>query len=103
MPTDANANTVRATVSTVDPYVLSSVKYGDPKTPLLRAYAGDQVVIRTIGLAERAEALRIQGHRFRMERFNAAGQSDGHGHDRHLRTVRLRPRRRRRRPDGQPG
>jgi hypothetical protein len=31
-------------------------------------------VIRTIGLAERGEALRMQGHRFRMERFNADGQ-----------------------------
>jgi hypothetical protein len=71
--TDANANTARATVSTVDPYVLSSVKYGDPRTPLLRAYVGDPVVVRTIGLAERAEALRIQGHRFRVERFNPAG------------------------------
>jgi hypothetical protein len=29
------------------------VKYGDPMTPLLRAYAGDPVVVRTIGLAER--------------------------------------------------
>jgi hypothetical protein len=72
--TNANANTARATVSTVDPYALSSVKYGDPRTPLLRAYVGDPVVIRTIGLAERAEALRIQGHRFRVERFNADGQ-----------------------------
>jgi hypothetical protein len=74
VPTNANANTVRATVTTVDPYVLSSVKYGDPSTPLLRAYVGDPVVIRTIGLAERAEALRMQGHRFRMERFNASGR-----------------------------
>jgi len=73
-PASANATSVRATVSTVDPYVFSSVKYGDPMTPLLRAYAGDPVVIRTIGLNERAEALRIQGHRFRMERFNADGQ-----------------------------
>ncbi len=72
--TNAEANTVRATVSTVDPYVFSSVKYGDPTTPLLRAYVGDPVVIRTIGLAERAEALRIQGHKFRVERFNADGQ-----------------------------
>jgi hypothetical protein len=54
--------------------VFSSVKYGDPMTPLLRAYAGDPVVIRTVGLNERAEALRIQGHRFRMERFNVDGQ-----------------------------
>jgi manganese oxidase len=71
---DGGTNTVNATVATVDPYVFSSVKYGDPKTPLLRAYAGDPVVIRTIGLAERNEALRIQGHRFRVERFNADGE-----------------------------
>ncbi|MGQ4733140.1 hypothetical protein ACUN3E_36480 [Streptomyces sp. Ju416(a)] len=69
-----DANTARATVTTVDPHVFSSVKYGDPRTPLLRAYAGDPVVIRTIGVNERAEALRIQGHRFRMERFNSGGQ-----------------------------
>ena len=73
-PASANATSVRATVTTVDPYVFSSVKYGDPMTPLLRAYTGDPVVIRTIGLNERAEALRIQGHRFRMERFNSDGQ-----------------------------
>jgi FtsP/CotA-like multicopper oxidase with cupredoxin domain len=73
-PNNAEATTVRATVSTVDPYVFSSVKYGDPMTPLLRAYVGDPVVIRTIGLNERAEALRFQGHRFRMERFNANAQ-----------------------------
>jgi hypothetical protein len=71
---NAAADTVGATVSTVDPYVFSSVKYGDPNTPLLRAYVGDPVVIRTIGIGEREEALRIQGHRFRMERFNADGQ-----------------------------
>jgi manganese oxidase len=69
-----NANTVEATVTAVDPYVFSSVVYGEPRTPLLRAYAGDDVVIRTIGLGERGEALRIQGHQFRMERFNASGQ-----------------------------
>jgi hypothetical protein len=63
--------TVAATVTTVDPFAFSSVTYGDPNTPLLRAYVGDDVVIRTIGLNERAEALRFQGHRFRMERFNA--------------------------------
>ncbi|HKT04459.1 MAG TPA: hypothetical protein VJT31_33505, partial [Rugosimonospora sp.] len=68
------ANTVAATVTTVDPYVFSSVKYGDPSTPLLRAYVGDPVVVRTIGIDERVEALRIQGHRFRRERFNAAGE-----------------------------
>jgi hypothetical protein len=73
-PNRNNTNTVAATVTTVDPHVFSSVTYGDPRTPLLRAYAGDDVVIRTIGLGERAEALRFQGHRFRMERFNSAGR-----------------------------
>jgi hypothetical protein len=73
-PASADGDTARATVTAVDPYVFSSVKYGEPTTPMLRAYAGDPVVIRTIGLAERAEALRMQGHRFRMERFNADGQ-----------------------------
>ena len=68
------ANTVVATVTAVDPYVFSSVKYGDPTTPLLRAYAGDPVVIRTIGVGDRVEALRIQGHRFARERFNGDGE-----------------------------
>ncbi|HKT03099.1 MAG TPA: hypothetical protein VJT31_26515 [Rugosimonospora sp.] len=67
-------NTVNATVATVDPYVFSSVKYGDPVTPLFRAYAGDPVVIRTLGIDDRDEALRIQGHRFRMERFSDDGE-----------------------------
>ncbi len=73
-PSRTDQGTVAATVTTVDPYVFSSVKYGDPRTPLLRAYAGDDVVIRTLGLGERGEALRIQGHRFRMERFNEDAQ-----------------------------
>ncbi|TCO46621.1 hypothetical protein [Actinocrispum wychmicini] len=64
-------NTAAATVTTVDPYVFSSAKYGDPGTPLLRAYAGDPVVIRTIGVNDRVEGLRLQGHRFAKERFNA--------------------------------
>ena len=73
-PSRSDVGTTRATVTTVDPYVFSSVTYGDPATPLLRAYAGDDVVIRTIGLGERGEALRFQGHQFRMERFNADAQ-----------------------------
>lgn len=61
-------------IGTTDPYVFSSVKYGDPRTPLFRAYVGDPVVVRTIGLDEKVDALRIQGHRFRRERFNAQGE-----------------------------
>lgn len=68
------ANTVAATVTAVDPYAFSSVKYGDPTTPLFRAYVGDPVVIRTIGVGDRVEALRFQGHRFARERFNASGE-----------------------------
>jgi hypothetical protein len=60
--------------STNDPNIFSSVTHGDPFTPLWRAYVGDPVVIRTIGLVERVGALRIQGHRFRIERFNPNGQ-----------------------------
>ncbi|HSR24168.1 MAG TPA: hypothetical protein VLW53_11495, partial [Candidatus Eisenbacteria bacterium] len=60
--------------STNDPNLFSSVTHGDPFTPLWRAYAGDPVVIRTIGLVERVGALRIQGHRFRVERFNPNGE-----------------------------
>jgi manganese oxidase len=69
-----NDGTVQATVTTVDPYVFSSVKYGEPLTPSFRAYVGDDVVFRTVGLNERGEALRLQGHRFRMERFAADGR-----------------------------
>jgi manganese oxidase len=56
-----------------DPYVFSSVAHGDPATPLLRAYVGDPVVIRQVGLDERVGDLRITGHRFAEERFNANG------------------------------
>ncbi|MDQ3915653.1 MAG: hypothetical protein M3323_10050 [Actinomycetota bacterium] len=59
---------------TDDPYVFSSVKYGDPFTPLPRAYVGDPFVIRGLGLGERVEGLRVTGHRFRPERFNANGE-----------------------------
>lgn len=56
-----------------DPYAFSSVAHGDPPTPLLRAYVGDPVVIRQVGLDERVGDLRITGHRFAQERFNPNG------------------------------
>jgi len=56
-----------------DPYVFSSVAHGDPPTPLLKAYVGDPVVIRQVGLDERVGDLRITGHRFAEERFNPNG------------------------------
>jgi len=56
-----------------DPYVFSSVAHGDPATPLLKAYVGDPVVIRQVGLDERVGDIRITGHRFAVERFNPNG------------------------------
>ena len=56
-----------------DPYVFSSVAHGDPPTPLLRAYAGDPVVIRQVGLDEQVGDLRITGHRFAEELYNPNG------------------------------
>jgi hypothetical protein len=84
-----------------DPYVFSSVAHGDPPTPLLKAYVGDPVVIRQVGLDEQVGDLRITGHRFAEERFDpnapltdagTAGVSEkmdyviegGAGGDRHL-------------------
>jgi len=60
-------------INAQDPYVFSSVAHGDPATPLLRAYAGDPVVVRTIGLVEHVGSLRFMGHRFAAERFNTGG------------------------------
>jgi hypothetical protein len=56
-----------------DPYVFSSVAHGDPPTPLLKAYVGDPVVIRQVGLDEQVGDLRITGHRFAEEIFNPNG------------------------------
>ena len=56
-----------------DPYVFSSVAHGDPATPLLKAYVGDPVVIRQVGLDEQVGDIRVTGHRFAEERFNPDG------------------------------
>ncbi len=49
---------------------LSSVPYGDPHTPLLRAYAGDPVMLRLLTTAtEEVHPFHITGHTFRQERF----------------------------------
>lgn len=52
-----------------DPNKFSSVTHGDPITPLWRAYAGDPVMVRTLGIVELEASLRITGHRFRPELF----------------------------------
>lgn len=54
-------------------FPFSSVAHGDPGTPVVRAYLGDDVVLRTLGLVERIGALRVTGHRFRQERFAEDG------------------------------
>lgn len=49
---------------------LSSVPYGDPHTPILRAYAGDPVMLRLLTTAtEEVHPFHITGHTFRQERF----------------------------------
>ncbi|RMG93408.1 MAG: DNRLRE domain-containing protein, partial [Chloroflexi bacterium] len=54
-------------------YVFSSVTNGDPFTPIFRAYVGDPVVFRGLGVVERTGTLRVTGHRFRIERFAGDG------------------------------
>jgi len=49
---------------------LSSVMYGDPRTPLLKAYVGDPMLFRLLTSAtEEVHPFHITGHRFRWERF----------------------------------
>ena len=47
----------------------SSVTHGDPHTQQVRAYLGDPVVVRGMGLVERVGGVRFAGHRFNMERY----------------------------------
>ena len=78
-----------------DPYVFSSVAHGDPPTPLLKAYVGDPVVIRQVGLDEQVGDIRVTGHRFAEERFNPNGAAHRRRHGRNLREDGLRLQRRR--------
>ena len=57
----------------------SSYKYGDPFTPMPRAYAGDPVVVRTINVSPSMDTLHFQGPRFRNEwRYqDANGATEG--------------------------
>jgi manganese oxidase len=48
----------------------SSYKYGDPTTPLLRAYPGDPVVIRAIHVGPTIDSFRVDGHHFFVEKRN---------------------------------
>ncbi|MBA2559667.1 MAG: hypothetical protein H0V07_07200, partial [Propionibacteriales bacterium] len=49
------------------PNRFSSYKYGDPYTPLPRAYKGDPIVIRTINVSPTIDTLHFQGSRFPLE------------------------------------
>ena len=46
----------------------SSYKWGDPGTPLLRAYPGDPVVIRAIHVGPTIDSFRVDGHHFYVEK-----------------------------------
>lgn len=46
----------------------SSYTWGDPTTPLLKAYPGDSVVIRAIHVGPTIDSLRLDGHRFYVEK-----------------------------------
>jgi manganese oxidase len=46
----------------------SSYTYGDPTTPLLRAYPGDPVVIRAIHVGPTIDSFRVDGHHFYVEK-----------------------------------
>lgn len=52
-------------------HLFSSVTYGDPWTQEVRAYPGDPVVFRGLGLVEKVGGIRVTGHRFNMERHSA--------------------------------
>ena len=51
-----------------DAYRFSSVTHDDPFTQNVRAYVGDPVVIRGLGVVERVGGIRVTGHRFNQER-----------------------------------
>ncbi|MEP6815744.1 MAG: hypothetical protein ABI873_09360, partial [Marmoricola sp.] len=58
----------RSTSSPGDPSLsFSSYKYGDPETPLPRAYAGDPFVIRAIAVTPGVDTLHVDGHDFLIE------------------------------------
>ncbi|GEM_PF-911440 len=48
-------------------FPFSSVTNGDPITPIFRAYVGDDVVIRGLGVMEREGTFKVTGHRFQEE------------------------------------
>ena len=57
----------------------SSYTYGDPLTPLPRAYAGDPFVIRAISVGPTVDTLHVDGHSFGYENryYDSAGNLEG--------------------------
>ena len=57
----------------------SSYTYGDPLTPLPRAYAGDPFVIRAISVAPTVDTLHVDGHTFGFENryADSSGNTEG--------------------------
>jgi hypothetical protein len=66
----AYVNYRTANVGTNDTYGFSSA-FGDPATPLLRAYAGDKVVVHALGAAwtEQTHVFNLGGQPFPLDRF----------------------------------
>jgi hypothetical protein len=56
-------------------YRFSSVVHGDPFTTEVRAYAGDPVVFRNLGLDQTVSGMRVTGHRFNAERTTNNSES----------------------------
>jgi hypothetical protein len=59
-----------AIVRTEPRFWFSSIRHGDPITPIPRAYVGDPFVVRGMSVTEMMGGLRITGHRFSLGRFN---------------------------------
>lgn len=58
----------------------SSYRYGDPNTPLPQAYAGDDVVVRTLNVGPSLDTLRFAGPRFVVDnRFTVDGSGTVQG------------------------
>jgi manganese oxidase len=55
----------------------SSYRWGDPITPLLRAYPGDPVVIRSIHVGPTIDSFRVDGHHFYVNKRNIDHSSGG--------------------------
>ena len=52
--------------------LFSSIVHGDPATPLLRAFLGDPIVVRTlVGGTNDVHTWHVDGHWFRQEAYNA--------------------------------